>query len=191
MTLEDEAIPVITLFVFLFAATLADAYRRRIPNMLTISGALIGMGCQYWRHGGDGLISGLSGLCTGLFLFFPFFAAGLMGAGDVKMMAAVGAFLGWPDSLLAAGLTLGLGAVLALVLLAVRGGLMAYLRRYGIMAQTLLVTGQFTYIPPQAGDPAARRFPYAFAIDAGALAALWLGGSLDVFLNVFKVASHG
>jgi prepilin peptidase CpaA len=117
-------------------------------------------------------LDGLAGFFTGLFLFLPFYALQWMGAGDVKLMAAVGTFLGWPFSLLATGLTMGAGAITAFYLLAVRGGLIDYLCRYGSMAKCLFFTGTFTYLPPKAGETATQLFPFALAIAFGTLATL-------------------
>jgi prepilin peptidase CpaA len=141
-------------------------------------------------HGWNGLLDGLAGFFTGLFLFLPFYALQWMGAGDVKLMAAVGTFLGWPFSLLATGLTMGAGAITAFYLLAVRGGLIDYLCRYGSMAKCLFFTGTFTYLPPKAGETATQLFPFALAIAFGTLATLGWAGRLTPFLKLVGSFAH-
>jgi prepilin peptidase CpaA len=120
------------------------------------------------------LLNGLGGFAVGLGVFLPFFLMGGMGAGDVKTMAAAGAFLApWP-SLLAAGLSLIAGAMLGLAVLAWRGGLLATLRGY---SQSLLfLSSTRRWLRPSLPAAAAQRFPYALAIALGTLGAVaWLG----------------
>ena len=50
--------------------------------------------------GFDGLLAGLTGMCCGLLCLLPLYAVGGMGAGDVKLMAGIGAWLGWGDNIL-------------------------------------------------------------------------------------------
>lgn len=162
------------LAVFLAAVTIEDLARRRISNVLTFGAALLALSLHFTVNGYEGLLNGLGGFTVGLAVFLPFFIMGGMGAGDVKAMAAAGAFLApWP-SLLAASLSLIAGGVLGLVVLAWRGGLIAALRGYGQGLLCLASTGRWLHSPlPTA---AAQRFPYALAIAAGTLGAVaWLG----------------
>jgi Flp pilus assembly protein protease CpaA len=71
-----------------------DARTRRIPNYLTLATALSGLGFQFGAHDWPGLGQGLLGLCVGFALLIGFFLKGGMGAGDVKALAALGAWLG-------------------------------------------------------------------------------------------------
>ena len=71
-----------------------DLKSRRIPNYLTFSGALAGLGFQLGVHGLPGLTNGLAGLGLGLILLMVPYLLGGMGAGDVKAAAALGAWLG-------------------------------------------------------------------------------------------------
>ncbi len=109
----------------------------------------------------------------GFLIFIPFYALGGMGAGDVKLMAAVGAFLGLLDTLLAAGLTLAAGSVMGVFVLFYRRGTLVAFQRYGLILKCLATTGQLSYIPPAPGEAATTRFPYALAIFTGTVAALW------------------
>jgi prepilin peptidase CpaA len=71
-----------------------DLKTRRIPNYLTFGTALAGLAVQAALHGWSGLPAGLLGLALGLGLLLPFYLLGGMGAGDVKALAALGAWLG-------------------------------------------------------------------------------------------------
>ncbi len=83
-------------FPLLLACWMAwgDARTRRIPNYLTLGTALAGLGFQLGAHGWPGLGEGFLGLCVGFALMIGFYLKGGMGAGDVKALAALGAWLG-------------------------------------------------------------------------------------------------
>lgn len=84
---------VLPLFLSLGMAVF-DLKTRRIPNYLTLGGALGGLGFQLGYHGLPGLLDGLAGLGLGFFLLLGLYLLGGMGAGDVKASAALGAWLG-------------------------------------------------------------------------------------------------
>jgi prepilin peptidase CpaA len=179
-----DSVPTGVLLVVLIVATVTDMRWHRLPNSLTVSTALLGISLQCWLLGWSGLINGLAGFFSGLILFLPLYAVRWMGAGDVKFMAAVGTFLGWPDSLLAVGFSTGAGSIVAFGLLAARGGLTDYLRRYGLMAKCMFLTGTFAYVPPKAGESSTLVFPYALAIGIGTFATLGWVGRLAPFLEI-------
>lgn len=165
------------------AGSINDFTYRRLPNLLTITSALIGLILQGWLFGGAGLLDGLAGGAAALALFFPFFIVSWMGAGDVKLLIAVGVYLGWPLGLLADALTLGIGAGAAFGILAWQGGLGRYLRRYASMVKCLLSTGQFAYVPPAPEETASARFPYAFAIALGTFGAILSATELPALIK--------
>jgi prepilin peptidase CpaA len=71
-----------------------DLAQRRIPNYLTLGGAVAGLGFQLGYRGWPGFLDGLGGAGLGFFLLlWPYFKGG-MGAGDVKALAALGTWLG-------------------------------------------------------------------------------------------------
>ncbi|MGD8394534.1 MAG: A24 family peptidase [Candidatus Eiseniibacteriota bacterium] len=93
------------------ATDLAD---RTIPNALTLPAVVLGLVAQCVVHGPGGLVIGLLGVLIGAGLLLGPFVAGFMGAGDVKLMAALGALLGPLGALavvLIASLTAGCLAV--------------------------------------------------------------------------------
>lgn len=171
MQVLDSHMMFVGLAVFLAAAVIEDLARHRISNVLTFGAALLALGLQFIVNGPDGVLSGLGGLAVGLAVFLPFFLLGGMGAGDVKAMAAAGAFLTPWTSLLAAGLSLVAGAVFGLVLLAWRGGLADTFRAWSLR---LVIADRS--VRPDVPVAAAMRFPYALAIATGTLGAVaWLG----------------
>jgi prepilin peptidase CpaA len=86
----------VVLFSLLVAAAAIDVRRQRIPNWLTLSG--IGFGLLYSAFvpfwGKHGVLWSLGGAGIGFGVLFPMWLLRLIGAGDVKLMAMVGALLG-------------------------------------------------------------------------------------------------
>lgn len=152
----------------LLAALVSDLWRRRIPNTLVLLGIAVALGGQYLTGGLPALGNGLLGMLVGFGLFLPLYAFGGMAAGDVKLMAMVGAFLTPALALQATAASLIAGLVCALLLVLVQGQAGQLLTRYYLMART------GTYLRPQQGEVAARPFPYAVAICLGtAVTGIW------------------
>ena len=150
------------LFAFLAAILVTDLGSRRIPNSLVLLAIGFSLVFRMATEGpGGGLFAGVAGGLAGLALFLPFYIAGGMGAGDVKAMAACGCFLGPVQALLAAGLTLIAGAVLAIGLV---------LTRY--VALTLPVSHRAS--GALAGFRSAEGIPYAAAIVLGCMGSVLL-----------------
>ena len=101
------------LVVLVLAAAWSDFRTRRIPNVLTVAGAVSGLALHVWYSGLPGALTSIEGLLVGLGLFIMFFFAGGMGAGDVKLLAAIGALLGPQSLILVFVLTGLLGGVAA------------------------------------------------------------------------------
>ena len=125
----------VMLTMLVAVAAAHDLRSRRIPNWLTISGAAVGFGLHCLYGGWSGALASLEGAALGLGMFVVFFLAGGMGAGDVKLFGAVGAFVG-PQAL-----------VLVFVFTALLGGLataaMAIWRRSlsGAMPYGVVIAG--------------------------------------------------
>lgn len=104
--------------IWLLALCWKDWRERRLPNWLTLGGAAVAL---IWRlgYGGGGLfLDGFATAClAGLFLFIPFLLHGA-GGGDVKMMFAAGAIVGW-NNLLPLLLFTSFGGVLVILLMLV------------------------------------------------------------------------
>lgn len=114
-----------------------------------------------------------------LALFHLFrYALRAMGAGDVKLMAAIGCFLTPMQTLEAVLATIIVGGFLGVIVLIARGGLGRYIKRYVLMAQTFFYMRKVLPIAPAIDEPARTRFPYAVAIAAGTFYTLWTHGYL-------------
>ena len=106
-----ESLGLIILALMLAAAALIDLKFQRIPNKITFPAAIIGVVINTFSNGLDGFLFGLQGLGLGVGLFIIAYIIGKMGAGDAKLMGAVGAFIG-PK-----------GVVIAFIYIAIAGGI--------------------------------------------------------------------
>jgi len=165
----------IALLSYVSTLCISDMVTHRIPNTLTVPAAATAMILSVASHGISGVVTSGAGLLVGLSIFLPFYLSGGFGAGDVKGMAAVGAFMGPYGVFLAALCTLIAGMVCGLALLFVTGGLSAMrsmLGRWTFRAHVLFATGRKAHIEADPGDPARRRFPYGVAIACGTAASV-------------------
>jgi prepilin peptidase CpaA len=99
--------------VVVAVATATDLRTRKIPNLLVLPFLVLGIGVSAWQHGWHGLGQSAAGLGLALLIYGFLFCIGGMGAGDVKLCAAIGAWIG-PHQLF-----------IALILTALAGGIMA------------------------------------------------------------------
>ena len=151
-------------------ATAVDICTRRIPNVLTGSMAVVGIGLATAGLSGVSVGASLAGLAAGLLLMLPGHAIGATGAGDVKLMAAIGAIVGIPL------------VVKAFLFTALAGGILAIavaLKRRRLTA-TLSGTRRMIATPGGArreiqGAAKASRFAYGPAIAIGSVVAALVG----------------
>ena len=158
----------ILLAIVLILATAFDLHQRRIPNALTLP-VIVG-GMIYWSYlnGVDGFMHSTGGLLLGFAFLLPVYLFGGMGAGDVKLMGAVGSILG-PQGVFIAFLYSAIaGGVYALFVLARSRVLKQTAGRYGFMLRGYLVTGQLTYLSP-AAEEKLPRLCYGVAISLGTI----------------------
>ncbi len=163
-----------------------DVQSRRIPNVLVLVGMTVGLLFQAMASGGGGffhptapgalgLVSGVSGLLLGLGLFMPFYLLRVLGAGDVKLLAMVGAWVGAGSIAWVALWTMAAGGVLSIVAMLASGqtsGVIANLRRIlsgiHVVKLDVLRSGRGPQATPTSpGLGTTGRIPYALAIAAG------------------------
>jgi prepilin peptidase CpaA len=148
------------------AACVSDVRARRIPNATVLALATAGVAFSLLTAGvARGSVASVSGLLTGLALWFPLFALGAMGAGDVKLFAASAAWLG-PERALMGSLYAALaGGVLAVAWLVRTNGVGLTAARLG--------NGGVAPIRPRLDPRSARTIPYGVALAIGAACAAW------------------
>jgi prepilin peptidase CpaA len=155
--------------IVLAVATFTDLRSRRIPNWLVLPFMVAGIGVSGWMHGWHGIEQSFAGLGLGVLLLGVFCIMGGMGMGDLKLCAAIGAWIG-PSQL-----------ILALVLTGVVGGVMAvcWAIAGGFLGELFSGTGNLLFGIKDRGlrphpelvldNPLARKMPYAPAIAIGTL----------------------
>jgi prepilin peptidase CpaA len=165
------------LFALLVTAACIDWRTHRIPNRLVVAGIVIALACSiaFPVHRGYGLAPAIEGLLFGFLATFPLYAMRVMGAGDVKLIAMVGGFVGWPE------------IPYVLVSIFIAGGAIAVIhatrhRLWGRLAinfkagmQHLLMAAATGTRPVQAAaESSAGKLPYALSIASGTVGYLVL-----------------
>ena len=176
---EMRAVMAAAAVIILGLAVREDLIRHRIPNALIVAGLVLGLGLGAIEGGLSAFVSSAGGGLVGCAALLPFYLLRGMSAGDVKLMGAAGTFLGPSAALLAAALALVAGSALAVAIVIWR-----------------LIEPRVLLEAPSSGTVAAawraaatvsvvrkERFPYAVAIAIGALATLWIRGSLGSLLG--------
>ena len=161
-------IPILAVLVALTAGII-DAGSRRIPNRLTYSSMIAGLTLQTVVYGWRGLVLGVGGavLFGGVFLLFYLVRA--MGAGDVKLAAALGCIIGPAASWQVMFTTAVAGGVLAVLFMVFTGRVLHTLRSTLAVAGFHVLHGLRTHPVVNLDNPAAVRMPYGLAFAAGTL----------------------
>lgn len=150
--------------IVLGVAVFTDLRSRRIPNWLVLPFLPLGIAVSAWFHGWHGVLQSLEGAAVGVVAFGVLFVMGGMGAGDVKLCAAIGAWIG-PGQLF-----------IALVLTGLAGGVMviAWATYAGFLKDLFTGTGDLVFSGAKRAEvtlsnPLRRKMPYAPAIAIGTL----------------------
>jgi prepilin peptidase CpaA len=159
--------------VIALIACVTDLRARRIPNVLTFGAAVAAL-VFHATAGQGGLVSAVAGWAVGLAIFFVPFALGGLGGGDVKLLAALGAWLGPREALwiaLYAGIA---GGVMAVVIAIAHGYLRKALANIGVMLAHWRASGLKTVPGVSLEGSSGPRLAYALPIFCGLVATLWL-----------------
>ncbi|WP_432821186.1 prepilin peptidase [Trichloromonas sp.] len=152
--------------VFLTLICLIDTIKAKIPNITTLSFAIVGLGLNWFNTGANGLFFAAMGLVLGLLLFLIPYLMGGMGAGDVKALAALGALLG-PGAIFQVFLYTSLiGGVLSILHYLFDPNLSERLTTWRAAIFAFLATKERQAFQPVATGEKLK-FPYASAIAFG------------------------
>jgi prepilin peptidase CpaA len=159
----------VVLLLLVSIAAVNDLATRRIPNRLLLAA----LACALVLHllstnPGPSLLAALGGMGVGLGIFLPFYLLRGMAAGDVKLMAVVGAFAGPAEAFEIAMLTWCAGGVMALVMVLARGRMRLAIGNIGRMLAGIMTPGVGLLAPAQ--EKSAGAMPYGLAIAIGTVA---------------------
>jgi prepilin peptidase CpaA len=149
-----------------------DLLAHRIPNRLTGPLLAAGILLQFAKGGWSGIPDALLGALIGLAVLLPFYFIRAMGAGDVKLLAALGAVLGPYWSFVAGIETLIAGGAFAVIYV------LSGAARAGLQRRSIPWRLRMHYAGIRALELRRARFPYAIAIAAGAICAVGQRGDL-------------
>lgn len=148
--------------VLIFAAII-DGKQLKVPNWITfpmvLSGLLYHSVASGWHGAGDSL----NGIVWGLLCLLPLYAVGGMGAGDVKLMAGIGAWLGATTTCYAFAVTVVVGALMAVVMILTSGRVMHHVRQFVHIAYEIMVVRN----PRQLFATAKERKPTMYLLPYG------------------------
>ena len=145
---STELLPLIVVGVVTLMAACTDLWKFKVYNLLTLPSLVLGLLVSTVLGGWAGLGASLLGAGFGFAILVVFYALGGVGAGDVKLLTAVGAWLGpfWTVHVfIASALAAG---VYAVVLILTRGGVLA-------VAVEILAIRQAIFEPSKLGRPDA------------------------------------
>jgi prepilin peptidase CpaA len=184
-----KSVNVTILLMLLIISIYFDLKERRIPNFLTFPVILWGLISACIFSGLDGAIFNGSGFLVGLAVFFIPFAFGAIGAGDVKLMAAIGALMGYKFVLNTAVITAVAGGIIVVVNSLINGTLYRVLKNISmfIVKGILFIAykafmnvnlyNKYKSINLQLSKQDKKYIPYAVAIGVGAV--IVLSGQLE------------
>jgi len=169
MTLPPPGVAVILITLVLIAAVY-DVKQRRIPNWLTVTGILTGVGMNTFLYPvWSGLKSGLLGFAVGFGIYFVLYALHAMGAGDVKLMGAVGALVGWQNWLGIFAITALVGGIMAIIVILARKRFMKTVFNVGFIFSEMK-SGRAAYMSREDLDvksPKSMGLPHGAVIAVG------------------------
>ena len=168
-----SAVPLLAIVTF---AAVTDLRSRRIPNGLSLGGAALALVVSATLYGAAGVWMAVLGWLLSFAFFMPFYLGGGMAAGDVKLMAMVGAFLGPINGLVACACTLMAGAGLASLIMALR-------RLPALFGREVEVAANAPSACARTLENTLGQIPYAAAIAVGALTVVvqpaWLAALVE------------
>jgi prepilin peptidase CpaA len=178
MMMQSALIGLAPLFVLLFLAAVIDARHRRIPNWLTFGLMFAGLG-RAIAFGSSGSIGhALLGVVVGGSIPLVLFAISALGGGDVKLLAAVGAWIGPGPVFTVFCVEAILGMIIVLVQAAAQGRMTALFRNSAIIAANFAVASEMGLDNAiEAGKSCrsvSRPLPYAVPLFAAVVVVVWM-----------------
>lgn len=155
---------------FVVTAAVSDLRWRRIPKWLAIAG--LAGGLAYHAVQG-GILGSMAAAFVGFAAGLALFQLGAIGGGDVKLVTALGAMLGFAHWVFAMEMAIFTAAAIALLQAAVRGRLRQTLANVAALGRWLLSSGGRKHPSIDVANAAMLRAPFGAAAALGTIVALW------------------
>ncbi|MBW6521766.1 MAG: A24 family peptidase [Desulfoarculaceae bacterium] len=155
------------LIIALLISSVTDLRQRRIPNLVTGPTIVLALITYCFINGLEGFLFSLGGLAFGLAVFALPYLMGGMGAGDVKLMGAVGAVLGFGQTFVALLFIAIVGGVMALGMMLYRGTLKQTLLKIFVSFLFLGAHKDASLLKVDKNEQTQAGIPYALAITSG------------------------
>lgn len=164
--------------IALVVAAVIDGKQLKVPNWLTFPFIISGWIYSFVAFGLDGLLWSLGGTAVGLVLLLPAYAIGGMGAGDVKLLAGVGAWMHATHTTWAFAYSAVIGAVIAVGMVAYSKSFRKHLDQFWMILNEILVIRNPTKLAEIAADrkPTMYLLPYGIPIAIGSIAYFFAAG---------------
>jgi prepilin peptidase CpaA len=147
-----------------------DWRSRKIPNWLTVPGFIAGVTLHATLTGGAGIIFALKGAGLALVLLLPLVLLRAFGAGDWKLMGAVGAFLGWQLFLFVLAGSIFASGFMAIVQMYRVGRVMETLANIWVLMKGFFVFGLKKNPKISLDNPRLLKLPFGVAVAAATIA---------------------
>ncbi|MBS1112479.1 MAG: flp pilus assembly protein protease [Nitrospirae bacterium] len=170
------------LMLILVIAAISDIRFQKIPNWLTFPTMIGAIIYNTSSMGVSGFLFSSGGIFVGIAVMSLPYLMGGMGAGDAKLMGAVGGLLGPKGIFIAFLLTALIGGIYAMIVLTLYGSLRETLRRYWLLLKTFFLARKLIYIPPSEHEKKPR-LRYGVAIALGTIIAMVIKNTLYSMLN--------
>ena len=184
-----ERVAQVVLAGVVIVAAVSDLKKGKVYNWLTYPAVAAGLAfgaLEGWAHGHawDGFANHLAGFGLGFGVLFVAYIMGGMGGGDVKLMAAVGAFVGWPGAVDTVFYSFLVAVVVGLALVVWRGQTRTLLGRLAVAVRLLPIPGVKT---DEAIPETTAGVPFGFAVCLGTL---WHVAEHEVGTTLWEAAAR-
>lgn len=155
----------------LVVAAVIDGWKLKVPNWITFPMILLGWAYFSYFGGWAGLGYSVLGTFAGLGMLLPLYAIGGMGAGDVKLLAGVGAWVGTTHTFRAFCCSAVVGGVIALAMVVYRRSWAKHANNFMNIAHEVLTVGNPTVLAARAAERKSSMLllPYGIPIAIGAI----------------------